>query len=365
MGVVVQHQVDARAAGVLFTDAGDGTMLVEYTAGLADALVAGAIDPDRLSIDRVTGDARHLAHAGSSFALADKTIASLGDAARALEQEFGEPQDIEWVSSADDELWIVQSRPITASIVPPSTARKRISWSNANVNENFPGPISPLLYSIAAPGYSCYFRNLARAFGISARRIRAMEPAFRQIIGVHGARMYYNLTSIHSVLRLAPFGKELAASFDTFVGADGSDVDTETLDAQSWLRQAGEVVAITSENRLAVSIARASYLALRARGRRFRRAHGSRSLGRDVTHRAARRAPRLHGHSSEPLARCIACRCRIDGLLRRVAETVRERIWRWNVGAFVVAQGDSPTSSAASLSIVCGNCRAQFAETPR
>ena len=36
MGVVVQHQLDARAAGVLFTDVGDGTMLVEYTAGLAD-----------------------------------------------------------------------------------------------------------------------------------------------------------------------------------------------------------------------------------------------------------------------------------------------------------------------------------------
>jgi pyruvate,water dikinase len=73
------------------------------------------------------------------------------------------------------------------------------------------------------------------------------RPAFRQIIGVHGARMYYNLTSIHSVLRLAPFGRELAASFDTFVGADGSDVDAETLDAQSRLRQAGEVVAIIAK----------------------------------------------------------------------------------------------------------------------
>ena len=37
-----------------------------------------------------------------------------------------------------------------------------------------------------------------------------MEPALRQIIGVHGARMYYNLTSIHSVLRSAPFGDLLA-----------------------------------------------------------------------------------------------------------------------------------------------------------
>jgi pyruvate,water dikinase len=56
--------------------------------------------------------------------------------------------------------------------------------------------------------------------------------------------MYYNLTSIHSVLRLAPFGKELAASFDTFVGADGTSVEAATLDRRGALRQAAEVAAI-------------------------------------------------------------------------------------------------------------------------
>ena len=33
-----------------------------------------------------------------------------------------------------------------------------------------------------------------------------MDDALRHIIGVHGARMYYNLTNIHTVLRTAPFG---------------------------------------------------------------------------------------------------------------------------------------------------------------
>ena len=48
----------------------------------------------------------------------------------------------------------------------------------------------------------------------------AMEPPLRQIIGVHGARMYYNLTNIHAVLRAAPFGELLAAAFNQFVGAE-------------------------------------------------------------------------------------------------------------------------------------------------
>jgi pyruvate,water dikinase len=100
-----------------------------------------------------------------------------------------------------------------------------VFWSNANVNENFPQPISPLLYSIARVGYYHYFRNLGRAFGVSRRRLAQMDSALRQIIGVHGARMYYNLTSIHHVLRSAPFGDLLAASFDQFVGAEIDEYD--------------------------------------------------------------------------------------------------------------------------------------------
>ena len=104
--------------------------------------------------------------------------------------------------------------------------RSKILWSNANVNENFPEPITPLLYSVASAGYYHYFLNLGRAFGLSRRRLAAIDDPLRQIIGVHGARMYYNLTSIHTVLRAAPFGEQLAAAFNQFVGAeDGAPGD--------------------------------------------------------------------------------------------------------------------------------------------
>ena len=50
-----------------------------------------------------------------------------------------------------------------------------------------------------------------------------MEQPLGHIIGVHGARMYYNLTSIHGVLRSAPFGDLLAAWFNQFVGSEDTD----------------------------------------------------------------------------------------------------------------------------------------------
>jgi phosphoenolpyruvate synthase/pyruvate phosphate dikinase len=44
--------VDARAAGVMFTATDEGHILVELTDGLADRLVAGEVDGERIVLDR-------------------------------------------------------------------------------------------------------------------------------------------------------------------------------------------------------------------------------------------------------------------------------------------------------------------------
>ena len=110
------------------------------------------------------------------------------------------------------------------AVDPAARAQRGVVWSNANVNENFPGPDQPaalldcqrrLLPLLPQPG------PLVRH--VAPRGSTAMEQPLRHIIGVHGARMYYNLTSIHAVLRSAPFGDLLAASFNQFVGSEPTD----------------------------------------------------------------------------------------------------------------------------------------------
>ena len=255
MGIVVQRQIDAAVSGVLFTVSplDSEEMLIEYCAGMGEALVSGAINPGRVSISRRAEGWKQLAapddpSASHSLLLYDDRIAEIARLALTIEATFGCPQDIEWTIDRAGKLWILQSRPITTlgPSVPgsagPYVRETPQTWSNANVNENFPQPISPLLYSIARNGYYHYFRNLGVAFGISERRLRTMEPALRQIIGVHGARMYYNLTSIHSVLRSAPFGDLLASSFNQFVGSE--DTRTARTGAAYRLRQAAELAVI-------------------------------------------------------------------------------------------------------------------------
>jgi rifampicin phosphotransferase len=262
MGVIVQRQVPAVAAGVLFTrdphhraGAHAPDMMLEYCEGLADGLVTGQVDPARLRITRADLAVTTLATLDAEAAsrvdpiLTPARVAELAALALKIEAAFGLPLDIEWAIDPDGHFWIVQARPITTF----SLGAPDVLWSNANVNENFPEPISPLLYSIASLGYYHYFRNLALAFGLSRRRVAAMERPLRGIIGVHGARMYYHLTNIHATLRMAPFGHHLTRAFNVFVGV--AETAAQPSQAVSWrdrrsrlaqLLELGRVVVHTS-----------------------------------------------------------------------------------------------------------------------
>jgi rifampicin phosphotransferase len=228
MAVIVQTMIEPTHAGVLFTrsPARAEDVLVEYGYGLSDKLVSGNVDPGRIAVDRETRkarvDARPEERDETLDAALSPSLEPLVSSALALERLFGAPQDIEWAVDAEG-ITFLQSRPITTFAPPPIASGSRlpgpeVRFTNANVNESFPGPISPFLYSVARTGYYHYFRNVGRALGISEERLSRIEHPLRQIVGVHGGRMYYNLTSIYEVLRAAPFGGELSSYFDQFAG---------------------------------------------------------------------------------------------------------------------------------------------------
>lgn len=251
MGVLVQQYIPAVCSGVVFTSAGAAarsrSIVVELVPGACDGLVSGRLTPDRIEIDGASGCWTHHKAPESQWKGAwngrelSRLVPQLIGIAQEVSAVFDGPQDIEWCLDEHQCLYVLQARPVTAPMfsreagcatsgaVLGAGSDRSCVWTNANVNENFPQPLSPLLYSIARDGYYHYFRNLGLAIGIPRRRVDAMEPQLRQIIGVHGGRMYYNLTNIHAALQAAPGGKLLSQAFDRFVGAEseaaGADVD--------------------------------------------------------------------------------------------------------------------------------------------
>ena len=139
MAVVVQRMVEPDAAGVLFTiDPTRGRrdrMLVEAVRGLGEGVVSGQLTPDHFVLARdgrvkrtklspqpykivagPEGGTREVAlgpEEGAGAAVTEEQLARLAQVGLELEERLGGPQDIEWAIQ-DDELFVLQSRPVTA-----------------------------------------------------------------------------------------------------------------------------------------------------------------------------------------------------------------------------------------------------------
>ncbi|MGK0359874.1 MAG: phosphohistidine swiveling domain-containing protein [Bradymonadia bacterium] len=231
VAVLVQPMLTARFGGVLFTRCPQDRelMRIEAVAGHPEPLVQGMVDPLVYRVRR--GDLQLVEEAEDGPPVAQ--LMDLAKTAQQLEIERGVPLDVEWIIDEGGALRLVQVRPIAAAPSPPrpaATAAKPLAggpvqvFSNANMNENYPAPISPLLYSIARESYAAYFAALGRAFGVDAGRIAAAAPALRRIVAVHRGRLYYTLSAIHQAIGQAPFGARLVRYFDAFVGARGASV---------------------------------------------------------------------------------------------------------------------------------------------
>jgi rifampicin phosphotransferase len=123
MAVVVQQMVPAQSAGILFTaDPITGNRKVtsvEAIFGLGEALVSGLVSPDVFTVKG--GDVIAKTIAMQHPALTDAQVLRLAQLGKRIEEHFGCPQDIEWCL-VNDELHIVQSRPITTLFPIPATS---------------------------------------------------------------------------------------------------------------------------------------------------------------------------------------------------------------------------------------------------
>lgn len=140
LAVVVERLIAADAAGVLFTanpiTGARDEMIIDASAGLGESVVSGLVTPDHVVlhkgrwgwriVERQLGrhevEVRPQAGGGVAQVAGDATGgASVPDAVlrrlvrmgAAIQQHFGQPQDIEW-ALADGKLFALQSRPITA-----------------------------------------------------------------------------------------------------------------------------------------------------------------------------------------------------------------------------------------------------------
>ena len=155
IAVVVQRQILAKRAGVMFTiDPASGAedrLVIEGAFGLGEAVVSGSVSPDRYIVekDTLTILAREvrrkelviepLADGGTVTrelgrdeamrpVLSDDEVREVAGLGRRIEEHYRSPQDTEWCFDPDGRAWMLQSRPVTSAggVAAPATHEGRV-----------------------------------------------------------------------------------------------------------------------------------------------------------------------------------------------------------------------------------------------
>jgi pyruvate, water dikinase len=152
IAVVVQEMIPSERSGVMFTlDPSTGRtdhIVIEAAFGQGEVVVSGMVEPDTYVVDKSgprllharvgtqhfkivrgpDGKDRHIEldpSDGARRVLADDEVLELARLGLAVEQHYGSPQDTEW-AMADDRIYLVQSRPVTAvgsAVTTPTDSR--------------------------------------------------------------------------------------------------------------------------------------------------------------------------------------------------------------------------------------------------
>lgn len=212
IAVVVQVMVDARVAGVMFTanplTGRRHEAVIDASPGLGEAVVSGAVNPDRFVVDTATGrvldrhegdkrlavravpggGTRREEHVPAGLCLTDAQARDLAGLGARVERHYGAPQDIEWAIDDDGRLWLTQARPVTTLFPLPETTREGLRvYFSVNVAQGVMRPLTPM--GLAAIKLTA--AGAARLFGYGPA-VPGDGPAF---MAESGGRLWLDLTT--------------------------------------------------------------------------------------------------------------------------------------------------------------------------
>ncbi|MGC1378737.1 MAG: PEP/pyruvate-binding domain-containing protein, partial [Anaerolineales bacterium] len=179
LAVVVQELVFADAAGVLFTanplNGCRDQIVINAAWGLGEAVVSGAVTPDTITVDKLTGrlirretaEKRVMTVRTESGtreqpvpdalkkkpALSQAQETELARLGARVEDLYGAPVDIEW-ALAGGKFALLQARPITSLPDPPldwTSPHPKALLARMSFAEFVPDPVSPLFATLAVP----------------------------------------------------------------------------------------------------------------------------------------------------------------------------------------------------------------------
>lgn len=270
MAVLVQVQLFPTWGGVLFgVDPVTGRadrLVVAAVMGGPDQLVSGAVDGARYTLSR---HGRLLATDGDELAerLSGRRRRALTRLARRAERSFGGHQDIEWACDDAGEMFLLQSRPVTA--VGPAAEAKGPILGPGPVAETFPDPLAPLEQDLWLSPLRSALSEAVRLTGAASRRRLSASPVITAVGGRPAADLALlgsepGRRSVLSRLDPRPPARRLRAAWRTGrLRAALPDLARDTVTRADEELASVPVLSVLADDRL-LAVLRGSYQVLRS-----------------------------------------------------------------------------------------------------
>ncbi len=237
LSIIVQEMLDPEVSGVAFSlnplTGHRKQKVINAVYGLGEGLVSGDLNADQYIVTNgqieskiASKDIYYAFDADNNSGvrkmetvsaikdrpcLTDGQIMEVCQKLGQLQNHFGKYQDIEFAFS-NNNLYILQSRPVTSVGALPDTHGQYIVWDNSNIVESYPGLTSPLTFSYIIQLYEKAYRQFVELMGVPKKDIDANADHFANMLGLLNGRVYYNLRSWYKMISMLP-GYSINARF--------------------------------------------------------------------------------------------------------------------------------------------------------
>jgi rifampicin phosphotransferase len=213
--VIIQEFIPSEKSGVIFTNDGSSNMVINSNFGVCKTVVEGW-ECDELLVSKngillkrefpkkkeslIWKGNQLIKNIENQFSINSNEIHKLIEKCKEIEIIMNAPQDIEWCFFKE-KLYILQSRPITASI---NDLKNWVYYDSANIAESYSGLISPLTISFASHIYKEVYSQLIHKSGVSKGKLNKYKEVFNNMVNSFNGRLFYNMNNWYKMMSFIP-----------------------------------------------------------------------------------------------------------------------------------------------------------------
>lgn len=232
MNVIIQEMINSELSGIVFTANPQGVLnesVIVVGAGVGENVVKDLVQTTSYYYN-LTDRVYYYERQDGAPLLSEEIISRILNIAVDLKTLFGEWLDIEYAVK-DDEIFILQARPITALNV-----NAPLILDNSNIVESYPGITLPLTDSFINFAYTSVFKGLAYRCLKNKRILNDYDKVFCEMIGSVNGRIYYKISNWYTVIKFLPFSKKIIPVWQEMLGVSNKQYEEEKNMLSIWQR---------------------------------------------------------------------------------------------------------------------------------